>query len=234
MAFNVSTLYGFVLSQLAAESYLDGTLPDGTPVWQTANAVRDNRLRLGNNNYVIPEFGNAPSQPSLPSQTRMTDAQVSEFNARYEVRDHLPSTMTGFSATLLWDRIDQRYVLSFRSTEFADDDKGGDWSRDGVQGAGGEISNHGFAVAQIGDMEAYYRLLQASGKLPVGANYMVTGYSLGGHLATVFAEAHALETGFGGAVTFNAPGHGTLNTGSVRDFVNESIWGQTLVKELLD
>ncbi len=50
----------------------------------------------------------------------MTDTQVTEFNSRDQVRDHLPNTITGFSGTLLWDRIDNRYVLCFRSLEYAD------------------------------------------------------------------------------------------------------------------
>ena len=42
----------------------------------------------------------------------------------------------------------------------------------------------------------------------VGKTFNVTGYSLGGHLATVFAEAHHMDPGFLQAYTFNAPGRG--------------------------
>lgn len=202
-----------LLAQIAAESYLDG-------ISFSDAALLGQRLRLGSNRFSIFENPEATSRAAqLDGQTRMTDAQVTEFSARYEVRDHLPNTITGFSGTLLWDRIDSRYVLSFRSLEYADQNKGGDWARDGLNGAAGEIGNYGFAVAQIGDMEAYFRHLQSQGKLPSGANYSVTGYSLGGHLATVFAQAHAGDAGFQGAVTFNGAGHGTLANGAVSDFV---------------
>jgi len=45
-----------------------------------------------------------------------------------------------------------------------------------------------------------------------GARLDVRGYSLGGHLATVFTELHRTDPtiSFGQTVTFNAPGRGTL------------------------
>ena len=52
------------------------------------------------------------------------------------------------------------YTLSFRSTEFADDNEGGGWPRDGVAGADGEMAAYGFALAQIVDMEAWFRELR--------------------------------------------------------------------------
>jgi len=49
-------------------------------------------------------------------------------------------------------------------------------------------------------MEAYYQqivkpIITNPNTSAVG-NFAVTGYSLGGHLATVFAEAHQLDAGF--------------------------------------
>jgi hypothetical protein len=59
-------------------------------------------------------------------------------------------------------------------------------------------------------MEKYYTWLESSGTLPPGAHLNVTGYSLGGHLATIFTELHRTDPAvrFGEAVTFNAPGRG--------------------------
>ena len=73
--------------------------------------------------------------------------------------------------------------MVFGSREYADDSKGGDWTRDGLGGADGEIGNFGFAVAQIGDAEAYFRYLSNTDDptnpgqklLPSGAQYNVAG-----------------------------------------------------------
>src|SRR5690242_18962895 len=97
----------------------------------------------------------------------------------------------------------REYVLSFRSTEYQNEDRGGDWNRDGISGADGEIANYGFAVAQVADAEAWFRQLKANATLSDDAKYSVTGYSLGAHLATVFSEAHRADQNFVGAATFN-------------------------------
>ena len=55
-------------------------------------------------------------------------------------------------------------------------------------------------------MENYYAYLRGSGLLPVGVGVNVTGYSLGGHLATVFTELHVTDVVH--AYTFNSPGRG--------------------------
>jgi len=215
MSSDIQKINSLLLAQLAAESYLDGNSAEGLPIWRIASELKI-RLQLGSNNYAaIQDPAAASLRPSLPAQTRMTDAQVTEFNTRYEVRDHLSNTITGFSATLLWDRLDNKYVLSFRGTEYPNEDQGGDWRRDGLNGADGEIGAYGFAYAQIADMEAYYQQIVKpilidpdSGAI---RNFAVTGYSLGGHLATVFAEAHQADAGFLQAYTFNAPGHAAIS-----------------------
>ncbi len=61
-------------------------------------------------------------------------------------------------------------------------------------------------------MEKYYQQLKADGWLPQGATLNVTGYSLGGHLATVFTELHAAE--IQRTYTFNGAGHGELVGGT--------------------
>ena len=219
MALTAQQLSPFVLAQFAAESYLDGVV-GGSP------ELLSRRLQLGSNNFAFVGDTNEVSRDvTLTGYTRLTDAQVTQFVERYEVVDHLPNTITGFSATLLWDRLDNRYVLSFRSTEYPNEDQGGDWRRDGLDGADGEISNFGFAYAQIADMEAYYRQIVKSliTDSATGAvkDFIVTGYSLSGHLATVFAEAHQTDPGFVRAYTFNAPGHAAIS-GDMAALVNEA------------
>jgi hypothetical protein len=104
------------------------------------------------------------------------------------------------------------YTLSFRSTEYRNQAQGGDWERDGLLGADGEIFSDGFAFGQLAAMEDYYQSLKASGKLPTGSTLNVTGYSLGGHLATVFTELHYNDNdiAFGHTYTFNGAGRGPV------------------------
>ena len=76
-----------------------------------------------------------------------------------------------------------------------------------------EIGRDGFAFAQLVSMERYDRELKADpARLPAGSVLNVTGYSSGGHLATVFTELHAqdLNIHFGQTVTFNAAGRGFI------------------------
>ena len=105
-------------------------------------------------------------------------------------------------------------VLSFRSTEFADDA-----ARDNQATNVMEIKAEGFAFGQIADMEQWFAELKSSGKLDPGVSVTVTGYSLGGHLATAFNLLHGNDlTAFGAPLiaatyTFNGAGVGTVTSG---------------------
>src|SRR5437868_10966877 len=156
----LQTVNDLLIAQMAAESYLH-QIPPG-------NSVDERRvvLQLGNNN---PSFFSNPDVADLPGKTRMTESQRARFAQIYEIVAHQPNTWTGFSATLFKNRGTGEYVLSFRSTEYPDDSRGGDWLRDGIAGADGEISSFGFAVAQVADAEAWFRGLKSSGTLPTGA-----------------------------------------------------------------
>ena len=61
-------------------------------------------------------------------------------------------------------------------------------------------------------MENYYLQLTTSGVLPTGSTLNVTGYSLGGHLATIFTELHANDPDilFGHTYIFNGAGRGHI------------------------
>ena len=94
-------------------------------------------------------------------------------------------------------------VLSFRSTEFIDD-----YARDNLATNSFEIKETGWAWGQIADMEAWYAQLTGPGGALNGNKFSVTGYSLGGHLATAFNLLHP-----GAAdkvVTFNGAGVGRI------------------------
>src|SRR6185369_10129092 len=79
----------------------------------------------------------------------------------------------------------------------------------------------GFALAQQAALENYYKWLKDTGRLPYGAELNLTGYSLGGHLATVFTEMHRNDSDirFGEAVTFNGAGRGTYAAGDLKAMV---------------
>ncbi|MBL8470599.1 MAG: hypothetical protein KF778_18050 [Rhodocyclaceae bacterium] len=141
---------------------------------------------------------------------------ANDFAEHWEVLAQKPNTNTGFSGTLfkcIKDDVALGYhtgelVLSFRSTEFIDDA-----ARDNQETNAMEIRNSGFAFGQIADMEAWYRELNNDPAMLKGKNFSVTGYSLGGHLATAFyrlrrdegQDARITQT-----FTFNGAGIGQI------------------------
>ena len=201
-----TTWLNFSLQQMAAESYLHKV--------SSGELLLSEVLDLGNNNLGRSQVGFS----ALAGATRMTSQLIQRFTQTYDIVDHHANDATGFSATLMRER-DQNgnptnnYTLSFRSLEYQNQVDGGDWERDGLLGAAGEIAGAGFALAQLVSMERYYRELKADpNKLPAGAILNVTGYSLGGHLATVFTQLHANE--LAATYTFNGAGRGGINGGT--------------------
>ena len=178
----------FALQQMAAESYLGGfNFSDDT-------TQLINRLKFGNNNSTVLGLTD-PNAPTLSGMTRFTTSQAEQFTERYHILDHHANDATGFSATLMQERdaqgnLTNNFTLSFRSTEYREQVDGGDHERDAEWGADGEITLNGFAFGQLASMETYYQTT-VKNLLPAGAVLNVTGYSLGGHLATVFTELHA-------------------------------------------
>lgn len=218
----ISAWYDFVLQQMAAESYLHDVNVE----------VQDqiiSALVRGNSPQNFPPRGN----------TFMAEKQAEEFVGRFSVVAHYPNDNSGLSATLLRNGDTGEFTLSFRSTEYQSETNGGDWARDGTPGADGEIATkYGFALGQIASMETLYEHLRlgerfvgrdASG-MPVwesdpriaaflnpAQKLNVTGYSLGGHLATVFTELHPADVIK--TYTFNAPGRGTVSNDDVASMV---------------
>jgi Ca2+-binding RTX toxin-like protein len=108
---------------------------------------------------------------------------------------------------LRWEdeQLGAQYTLSLRSTEFKPFNKGGDRARD-AWGADAEVASKGLAFGQLASLEDFYRreVLPIVGSQKIH----VTGYSLGGHLATVFTEIHA--DAVKAAYVFNSPGRGSI------------------------
>jgi pimeloyl-ACP methyl ester carboxylesterase len=178
----ISEYLQFANLQMAAEAFLvrdDGTVRDDIAA----------ALIAGNNHA-----------------SRFTQNQADSFAEQWEVLDQKANTATGFSGTLfkaIKDNLElgihkDDLVLSFRSTEFLDDA-----ARDNEATNKLEIGDFGFAFGQLADMETWYAKLQGDPSLLKDKAFSVTGYSLGGHLATAFNLLHpgAAEQ----VVTFNGP-----------------------------
>ena len=205
--------YELALLQMVAESYLESINVEITDDVEDA-------LKRGNNR---------PGFPEERGFNRFTPIQARELTSHFQVihqaSDNPNGTRTGpvyyagtnilantgMSATLIQKRGTNEYTLAIRSTEYQPVSKGGDHDRD-VDGADlTGIFVNGLALAQLSALEKYYAWLKESGRLPQGAILDVTGYSLGGHLATVFTEIHAADSDvvFRDTTTFNAAGRGT-------------------------
>ena len=164
---------------------------------------------------------------------KFTRLQAEAFAAQWTVVDQKANSSTGFSGTLFRSNKDNEalgirkdeLVLSFRSTEFIDDH-----ARDNKATNDLEIDGTGFALGQIADMEAWYARLAAPNGALAGKTYSVTGYSLGGHLATVFNQLRQAELQAGPpparrdqVITFNGAGVGEIRNGTVTALVNRFV-----------
>lgn len=198
MTNQISTYLKYANLQMAAEA-LYRLRPDDDPAPdQTFSGLVDPKILTDGNEHA----------------SKFTETLAADFIQQWEVVEHLSNTATGFSGTLFKGRqgghYDGELVLSFRSTEFIDDAV-----RDNQATNKMEIAAHGWAFGQIADMEAWYVSLQASGKLPTGATFTVTGYSLGGHLATAFNLLHQHEDRTAATYTFNGAGVGEATQGAL-------------------
>ncbi len=160
---NAATLLEFANLQVAAEALYGQQ--DAIPDWQNrTNIFNDNLVDIG----LLNDGNNRTS--------KFTKAQAAEFAKNWEIVSHIANTGTGFSGTLKEGDL----VISFRSTEFIDDAV-----RDNRATNTFEIKEKGWAFGQISDMEKWFQSLRNDGLIPKGKQVSVTGYSLGGHLATV-------------------------------------------------
>ena len=153
--------------------------------------------------------------------SKFTPTQANQFiTDNWVVVAHQDNMPTGFSGTLFKYNgpsdpsrglVNGELVLSFRSTEFIDDAV-----RDNEATNVLELREYGWAFGQIADMESWYASLKTSGVIPPSQQITVTGYSLGGHLATAFNLLHAGETTIlghptiAGTYTFNGAGVGSV------------------------
>jgi hypothetical protein len=155
--------------------------------------------------------------------SKFTEIQAKDFVTLWKVIDQRANTKTGFSGTLFealstvealgihkGDR-----VISFRSTEFVDDA-----IRDNAATNTLEIKETGWAWGQISDMEKWYAEINEDPEKLKGKSFAVTGYSLGGHLATAFnllRQADGTQDRITQVVTFNGAGVGKVTQGTLPD-----------------
>jgi Ca2+-binding RTX toxin-like protein len=193
--------------------------------------------------YGIPNASSSSIGESSPSYTGLTydalftgNAHASKFppsliadlTGSWKIVAHQPNTSTGFSGTLFeatendFDRGIQKgeLVLSFRSTEFIDDAV-----RD-TQVTNKSIKETGWAFGQLADMQAWYKELSKTGGPLDNKSFVVTGYSLGGHLATAFP---LLCSGASAVYTFNGAGVGGLRGETLSSVVKtfQTLWKNT-------
>ena len=141
---------------------------------------------------------------------------VDEYRVLAQFRnDPKLSGGTGFSGTLFENKLTNERTLSFRSTEFIDDNL-----RDSKSTNELEVKEFGWALGQISEMEAWYAQLRADPEFLGGRKFNVTGYSLGGHLATAFNILRREDEQVGkgenpilATYTFNGAGVGDLRPG---------------------
>lgn len=146
------------------------------------------------------------------SKFTKTQVELSDLTSDWTVLEHQSNSSTGFSGTLFKRIKDDpitgakagELVMSFRSTEFVDDA-----ARDNQATNALEIKECGWAFGQIDDMRTWYESLGERGL--IGGPFSVTGYSLGGHLATAFNLLYPNKADK--VVTFNGAGVGEIKAG---------------------
>ena len=130
------------------------------------------------------------------------------FVNRYELVHHIKNTsITGFSSTLFYDSKFKNYIIGFRGTETELND---------LVLADGMITFLGAGLSQIasmamlkGDMYDAIKEHKANlGDKSEVSNLVLSGHSLGGHLAQSFAFLYTKDVKE--LYTFNAPGFGGI------------------------
>jgi hypothetical protein len=166
-AIDARTVLDFALLQSAAECYLDGldTLSDIDAIHR--------KLREGANNALLQD--KSVDDPLLAGATRFSVEQAKWFTTHYEIVTNYPNDSSGFSATLFRNRDTGEYTLSFRSTEYQFQAQGGRYERDGSDATDGDISEHGYALAQLSSMENFPPRRRRGGLSRHPASGMVKG-----------------------------------------------------------
>ncbi len=148
-----------------------------------------------------------------PGEPEYTNEQVAIFLRRFKLVAPYHDPDTGFRAALFLDNETNKYTLAIAGTEadeivldifFAD-----------ILG----IAFEGHASGQIASMFAFYDQLVTTDVLSYDTRINVTGHSLGGHLATIFAIYRPLA--INQVTTYNGAGTGDGDVGAVQVQLDE-------------
>ncbi|MBO7081355.1 MAG: hypothetical protein J6V99_04885 [Neisseriaceae bacterium] len=191
--FTATELLTYANLQIAAEALYDKLkAPAGNP----SDLIANGKAELSVDNLKV---GNKHASKFSPTQAE-------EFTKQgWTILSHINNTKTGFSGTLFENTKTHELVISFRSTEFVED-----YIHDNIATNTHEIADKGWAFGQISDMEAWFATLQKEGLIGKDQKISVTGYSLGGHLATAFHILHQDENLINNTFTFNGAGVGDV------------------------
>lgn len=140
---------------------------------------------------ATPNIDNTPLNDYMGgagAYTKISQTQADYFLDNFKILDYYGNDNTGFSATTFIKNSDilvtngekklQEITISFRSTEFTED-----YYKD-ASGADDEISKNGTAIAQNIALVNYLKKLKTDGIITSTTKINITGYSLGGHLAS--------------------------------------------------
>lgn len=153
------------------------------------NSININLLKeyfyatIGSTQYLNPDNGKIEYIGGAGKYTKISKTQADYFLDNFKIKDYYGNDNTGFSATVFAKNGDtngdtNEITISFRSTEF-----GEDYYKD-AYGADCEISYYGTAIAQNIAMLNYINKLRLDGIITTNTKINLTGYSLGGHLAS--------------------------------------------------
>ena len=230
---NPATILEFARLQLAAEALYG--FKNAKPEWIDSKGDADTSNLLFGVDYNSSKNYKEHLISGNDHNSKFTPTDAAEFAENWEMVAHIANTTTGFSGSLFRAKKDiegtrikaQDLVMSFRSTEFVDDDMHDSRSTNTL-----EIKEKGWAFGQIADMEHWFGILQEKGL--IDKPLYVTGYSLGGHLATAFNILHRYRinkrTGdklIKATYTFNGAGVGygsdgkEITTENLQNAINE-------------
>ena len=230
---NPATILEFARLQLAAEALYG--FKNAKPKWIDSKGDADTSNLLFGVDYNSSKNYKEHLISGNDHNSKFTPTDAAEFAENWEMVAHIANTTTGFSGSLFRAKKDiegtrikaKDLVMSFRSTEFVDDDVHDSRSTNTL-----EIKEKGWAFGQIADMEHWFGILQEKGL--IDKPLYVTGYSLGGHLATAFNILHRYRinkrTGdklIKATYTFNGAGVGygsdgkEITTENLQNAINE-------------
>ena len=159
--------------------------------------------------FPVDENGQVVGDPYIFYKKEDLSPRTKLFVNRYELVKHIPNQKSGFSSTVFYDTTKSNYIIGFRGTETELND---------LVLADGMITFLGAGLSQIasmamlkGDMYDAIREhklnLNPNDKSEV-SNLVLSGHSLGGHLAQSFAFLYTKDVKE--LYTFNAPGFGGI------------------------